>query len=299
MRLAITIDSRRIGGGEPCFVIAEAGVNHNGDLELALKLIDVAAAAGADAVKFQTFSADRLASASAPKAPYQQATTEAKESQHAMLKRLELKPQAYARLMEHCRERGIMFLSSPFDEAAADLLDALGVAAFKVPSGEIVNLPFLEHVARKGRPIILSTGMSDLAEVKTAVDTIRAAGEDQIVLLHCVSDYPADPSEANLRAMATMAAACQCPVGFSDHSEGRAVAVAAIALGACVIERHFTLDRDLPGARPSRLAGTGGAGGDDRRHPHDRSGPRQRPQAAAAERVRQPRYRAQEHCRRA
>jgi N,N'-diacetyllegionaminate synthase len=247
MRSAITIDSRRIGGGEPCFVIAEAGVNHNGDLELALKLIDVAAAAGADAVKFQTFSADRLASASAPKAPYQQAATEAKESQHAMLKRLELKPQAYARLMEHCRERGIMFLSSPFDEAAADLLDALGVAAFKVPSGEIVNLPFLEHVARKGRPIILSTGMSDMAEVKAAVDAIRAAGEDRIVLLHCVSDYPADPSEANLRAMATMAAACQCPVGFSDHSEGRAVAVAAIALGACVIERHFTLDRNLPG----------------------------------------------------
>jgi N-acetylneuraminate synthase/N,N'-diacetyllegionaminate synthase len=247
MTATVTIGTRRIGGHEPCFVIAEAGVNHNGDLATAIKLIDVAARAGADAVKFQTFSADRVASASAPKAAYQKVTTAAEESQHAMLKRLELPPQAYGTLMNHCNERAIMFLSSPFDEQAADLLDSLGVAALKVPSGEIVNLAYLQHVAHKRRPLIVSTGMSTLEEVRTAVDTIRAAGNDQIVLLHCLSDYPADPAEANLRAMAAMADACNCPVGFSDHTKGQAVAIAAVALGAAAIERHFTLDRNLPG----------------------------------------------------
>jgi N,N'-diacetyllegionaminate synthase len=243
----VTVGGRRIGQGEPCFVIAEAGVNHNGDVDTALRLVDVAAAAGADAVKFQTFAADRLASAAAPKAAYQKLTTGEEESQRAMLKRLELSPDSHSALMNRCRERAIMFLSSPFDERAVDLLDALGVAAFKVPSGEIVNLPYLDHLARKRRPVILSTGMADLAEVKTAVDAIRAAGNDQIVLLHCVSEYPADPARSNLRAMASMAEACGCPVGFSDHSESGAVAIAAVALGACVIERHFTLDRNLPG----------------------------------------------------
>ncbi len=241
------IENRRVGDGEPCFIIAEAGVNHNGDMHMAASLIDVAADAGADAVKFQTFSADRVASASAPKATYQSVTTAAEESQYAMLKRLELPPHAHSKLIEHCRQRGIMFLSSPFDEQAVDLLDTLGVAAFKVPSGEIVNLPYLRHMARRGRPIILSTGMSTLDEVKTAVTTIRSAGNDQIVLLHCLSNYPADPAEANLRAMSTMKEACHCPVGFSDHTQGHAVAIAAVALGACVIERHFTLDRNLPG----------------------------------------------------
>jgi N-acetylneuraminate synthase/N,N'-diacetyllegionaminate synthase len=247
MTATATIGGRHVGSGHPCFVIAEAGVNHNGDVAMAAKLIDAAVAAGADAVKFQTFSADRLANPTAPKAAYQKVTTAAEESQHAMLKRLELKPQDHWLLMKHCHERGIMFLSSAFDEEGADLLDRLGVAAFKVPSGEIINLPFLEHVARKGRPIIASTGMSTLAEVKTAVDKIRSAGSDQIVLLHCLSNYPADPAEANLRAMATMAETCSCPVGFSDHTEGSVVAIAAVALGAVLIERHFTLDRKLPG----------------------------------------------------
>jgi N-acetylneuraminate synthase len=247
MTKTVIIGDHRIGDSQRCFVIAEAGVNHNGDMELARQLIDVAAKAGADAVKFQTFSADRLASAAAPKAAYQKVTTSAEESEHAMLKRLELAPQAHGMLMEHCRARGIMFLSSPFDEKAADLLDSLNVAAFKVPSGEIVNFPYLSHVARKGRPVILSSGMSTLDEVITAVAAVRAAGNEQIVLLHCLSNYPADPAEANLRAMATMAEACRCPVGFSDHTETHAVAIAAVALGACMIERHFTLDRDLPG----------------------------------------------------
>jgi N,N'-diacetyllegionaminate synthase len=247
MNKMVTIATRRIGDGEPCFVIAEAGVNHNGDVKNALRLIDIAADAGADAVKFQTFTADRVASVSAPKATYQKIATAADESQLAMLKRLELSEQEHRILKKRCDEREIIFLSSPFDEQAADLLDALDIAAFKVPSGEIVNIPYLQQLSRKRRPIILSTGMSTLGEVRAAVDAIMAAGNDRLVLLHCLSNYPADPAEVNLRAMATMAQAFRCPVGFSDHTEGHAVAIAAVALGACLIERHFTLDRTLPG----------------------------------------------------
>jgi N-acetylneuraminate synthase/N,N'-diacetyllegionaminate synthase len=243
----VRIGGRQIGFGAPCFVIAEAGVNHNGDLDLAHRLVDVAAEAGADAVKFQTFAADRLAAVGAPKAAYQMRTTSPNESQHAMLKRLELTVEAHQSLIEHCRQQATTFLSSPFDEQAADLLDRLNVAAFKVPSGEIVNLPFLRHLAAKGRPIILSTGMADLAEVEAAVDTIHAVGHRALVLLHCLSDYPADPRHANLRAMATLRSAFGLAVGFSDHTVGTAVPLAAVALGACVIERHFTLDRTLPG----------------------------------------------------
>lgn len=245
--MTVTIGNRRIGLGERCFVIAEAGVNHNGDMALAQRLIEVAVDAGADAVKFQTFSADRLASAAAPKAAYQKQTTLADESQHAMLKRLELSSEAHRLLIDHARARGIMFLSSPFDERAADFLETLDVPAFKIPSGEIDNLSFLRHVAAKGRPVILSTGMADAAEVATAVDTIAAAGLRDLILLHCLSNYPADPAEANLRAMAAMREAHGVPVGFSDHTDGVAVALAAVALGACVIEKHFTLDRALPG----------------------------------------------------
>lgn len=245
--MTVTIGNRRIGAGERCFVIAEAGVNHNGDIALAQRLIDVAANAGADAVKFQTFSADRLASAAAPKAGYQKQTTSADESQHAMLKRLELSPEVHRLLIDHARTRGIMFLSSPFDEQAADFLETLGVLAFKIPSGEIDYLPFLRHVAAKGRPVILSTGMADATEVAAAVDAIAAAGLHDLILLHCLSNYPADPAEANLRAIAAMREAHAVPVGFSDHTEGVAVALAAVALGACVIEKHFTLDRTLPG----------------------------------------------------
>ena len=245
--MTVTIGNRRVGPGERCFVIAEAGVNHNGDMALAKRLIDVAVDAGADAVKFQTFSADRLASAAAPKAAYQKQTTSSDESQHAMLKRLELTPEAHRLLIDHARTRGIMFLSSPFDEQAADFLETLDVPAFKIPSGEIVNLPFLRHVAAKGRPVILSTGMADAAEVATAVNEIAAAGLRDLVLLHCLSNYPADPAEANLRAITAMHEAHGLPVGFSDHTEGVAVALAAVALGACVIEKHFTLDRTLPG----------------------------------------------------
>ena len=248
----IAIGGRRVGPDQPCFVIAEAGVNHNGDLELARRLVDAAAEAGADAVKFQTFSADRLATAAAPQADYQRRNTGIEESQRAMLHRLELTAEAHRELMARCRERGILFLSSPFDEDSADFLEELGVPAFKIPSGELTNVPFLAHVARKGRPLIVSTGMATLDEVRPAVETIRQAGSPPLALLHCVSSYPAQPADVNLRAMATLREAFAVPVGFSDHTAGTDIALAAVALGANILEKHLTLDRTLPG--PDHLA---------------------------------------------
>lgn len=229
------------------FVIAEAGVNHNGSPELALALVDRAAEIGADAVKFQSFSADRLVTRSAGKADYQNRTTSPTESQHAMLRRLELDEAAQRSLLARARERGIRFLSSPFDEESADLLERLDLPVFKIPSGELTNLPYLEHLARKARPLILSTGMATLGEVEQALDTIRAAGDPPTALLHCVTEYPAPYGEINLRAMATLHQAFGRPVGYSDHTPGMEVAVAAVAMGACIIEKHFTLDRNLPG----------------------------------------------------
>jgi N-acetylneuraminate synthase len=243
----ISIAGRPIGGGAPCFVIAEAGVNHNGEAALAHALIDRAAAAKADAVKFQTFKADRLALASAPKAAYQKRNEPGDESQLAMLRRLELPDDVVGELASHCREKGILFLSSPFDEESADFLDGLGMAAFKVPSGELTNAPFLRHLASKGKPLIVSTGMADLAEVEAAVGTVRAAGAPPLALLHCVSAYPADPADCNLRAMGALERAFGVPVGWSDHTTGIDVAIAAVALGAAIIEKHFTTDRTLPG----------------------------------------------------
>ncbi|MCL0053828.1 N-acetylneuraminate synthase [Dehalococcoidia bacterium] len=243
----INIAGRKIGPGHPCFVIAEAGVNHNGDLELARRLVDVAADAGADAVKFQTFTAERLATTDAPKADYQMRTTDGTESQIEMLRRLELSPEAHRSLMEQCQERNILFLSSPFDEESADLLAELGVAAIKIPSGEITNLPYLEHIAQKGKPMIVSTGMASLGEVEQAIRTIEGGGNQEFVLLHCVSNYPAKPADINLRAMETLKAAFGAPTGYSDHTPGNEVALASVALGACVVEKHFTLDRSMPG----------------------------------------------------
>lgn len=247
MNSILEICGRRIGPGQPCFVIAEAGVNHNGSLELARRLIDAAADAGADAVKFQTFRAERLVTVDAPKAEYQKRTTGTEESQFAMLKRLELDEAAHRELMAYALSRGLVFLSTPFDEPSADLLESLQLPAFKVPSGEVTNLPFLGYLARKGRPMLLSTGMSTLDEVEAAVAVIRAAGQPPLALLHCVSNYPAEPATSNLRAMATMAQAFQVPVGFSDHTMGTEIAIAAVALGACCIEKHLTLDRTMPG----------------------------------------------------
>lgn len=236
-----------VGNDRPVFVIAEAGVNHNGDIELAKKLIDVACAAGADAVKFQTFRADAIATIDAPKASYQLATTSSDQSQFEMLRQLELSPDAHHVLKDHCSARNLTFLSTPFDHEAADFLETLGVPAFKISSGDLTNTPLLQHVARKMKPLILSTGMATLQEVNDALAAIKETGNDKVVLLHCVTQYPAPPNEVNLRAMETMRRAFDVPVGFSDHTEGIEVSLAAVALGAVVIEKHFTLDRNLPG----------------------------------------------------
>jgi N-acetylneuraminate synthase len=243
----VEVELRKIGPGYPCFIIAEAGVNHNGDVELARRLVDVAVEAGADAVKFQTFRAEQLVTPDAPKANYQLQATSGAESQFEMLRRLELSPEAHRELFKYCRQRGILFMSAPFDEECADFLEDLGMLVYKIPSGEITNLPFLAHVARKGKPIIVSTGMSTMDEVKVAVRTIEKAGNKNFVLLHCVSAYPANPADANLQAMHTMSTEFNVPVGYSDHTPGIEVALAAVALGACVIEKHITLDRSLPG----------------------------------------------------
>lgn len=229
------------------FIIAEAGVNHNGSLDLAMRLVDAAKASGADAVKFQTFRADLLATRSAHKAAYQERTTASTESQFEMLQRLELDTTAHRSLIDHCRKIGIQFLSSPFDMASADLLEEMDVPLFKVPSGEITNLPFLQHIASKKRPVILSTGMSTLGEVEEAVQVMTGAGAPNVTLLHCVTEYPAPYAEVNLRAMQTLRSAFGLPVGYSDHTPGIDIAIAAVALGADVIEKHFTLDRSLPG----------------------------------------------------
>jgi N,N'-diacetyllegionaminate synthase len=243
----VTIAGRELGPGSPCFVIAEAGVNHNGDLELARGLVDAAAVAGADAVKFQTFRAEAVAAPSAPKAGYQVETTGAHESQLDMLRRLELAADAHAELKRRAEDRGLVFLSTPFDLESVDLLDSLGVAAFKVGSGELTNLPLLAEIGRRGRPVILSTGGADLAEVEAAVAALGQAGAPDVIVLHCVSAYPAAAEDVNLLAMRTLAERLGVAVGFSDHTVGDEVALAAVALGACILEKHFTLDRSLPG----------------------------------------------------
>ena len=230
-----------------CFVIAEAGVNHNGDLDTARRLVDVAAGAGADAVKFQTFNADKLVTPEAEKAEYQKETTGDDESQHDMLRRLELSEDHHRQLLDYCRSRDIQFMSTPFDEDSADFLEQLGIRPFKIGSGELTNLPFLKHVARKDQPLILSTGMSWLSEVEEAVRAVEETGNQQISFLHCVSEYPAEPSDTNLRAMKTLENAFGYPVGFSDHTLGIEIPIAAVALGATIIEKHFTLDRSMAG----------------------------------------------------
>jgi N-acetylneuraminate synthase len=243
----LEINGRMVGAGYPCLIIAEAGVNHNGDVDMARELVRTAAHAGVDVVKFQTFKAKKLTTAQAPKAEYQMVTTGKDESQFEMLQKLELGVDDFQMLMEECRQQGILFMSTPFDEESADLLDLLGMNAFKIGSGEVTNLPLLIHIARKGKPVILSTGMSYLNEVDVAVRSIGSAGNDQLALLHCTSNYPADPAQVNLRAMHTLAQAFQVPVGFSDHTMGIEIALAAVAMGACIVEKHFTLDKSLPG----------------------------------------------------
>jgi N-acetylneuraminate synthase len=229
------------------FVIAEAGVNHNGDMALARALVDVAAEVRADAVKFQTFAVDRLVTRSAATAEYQRRALGGEPSQYEMLARLELSPADHEMLLAHCARRGIEFMSTPFDPESARFLKRLGVRRIKISSGDVTNLPMLEVVGALGLPVILSTGMADLDEVGAAVTTLRASGTTDLALLQCVSNYPADPALTNLRVMDTFARAFGTPVGLSDHSPGTAVAIAAAARGAAYIEKHFTLDRALPG----------------------------------------------------
>jgi N-acetylneuraminate synthase/N,N'-diacetyllegionaminate synthase len=243
----VEIGGRIVGDGESCFIIAEAGVNHGGSIDCAKRLIDKAKLAGSDAVKFQIFNAEEMVTEQAEKAEYQKNTTDQNESQYNMIKKLELDDEEFRELARYAKERGILFLSTPFSTKSADVLEDIGVPAYKIASGEITNLPLLEHIARKGKPIILSTGMSTLEEISEALKHIKEAGENEIVILHCVTSYPARPEEINLRAIGTLRRAFSHPTGLSDHSLGIAASIAAVALGACVIEKHFTLDRNLPG----------------------------------------------------
>jgi N-acetylneuraminate synthase/N,N'-diacetyllegionaminate synthase len=243
----IILPNHIIGENHPVFVIAEAGVNHNGDLALARKLIDVAAEAGVDAVKFQTFRAEKLVTFSAKQAAYQTQNTGAEESQLEMLKRLELPYEAHEDLKAYAESKGLVFMSTPFDNEAIDFLFDLGVVIFKAGSGELTNLPYLKKMAAKGIPLILSTGMAVLEEIRQAVDAVASTGNDQLALLQCTTNYPAPFEDANLRAMATLHREFGTVVGYSDHTEGIIAPVIAVAMGATIIEKHFTLDRTLPG----------------------------------------------------
>ena len=234
------------------FIIAEAGVNHNGNMDTAIKLIDMAKKAGADAIKFQTFKSERLVTRSTPKAKYQKANTGSGESQLEMLKRLELTSDNFKRLFSYCRKKNIIFMSTPFDEKSADMLDRLGMGIFKIPSGEITNKPLVQHIAGKNKPVILSTGMSYLSEVEKAVRWIyeiwnKSGFNQQLTLLHCVSNYPAHAADVNLYAMNTLKAAFGLSVGYSDHTQGIEIPIAAVAMGAKVVEKHFTLDKNMKG----------------------------------------------------
>jgi N,N'-diacetyllegionaminate synthase len=243
----IRINNRPIGEGQLCYVIAEAGVNHNGSLDLAHQLVQSARQAGADCVKFQTFRADRLLSGRAPKANYQLRTTNPGESQNEMLRKLEMPDSWHFELATACRQQGVDFLSTPYSFEDVDFLDSMDVAAFKLASIHCAEPAFVQYVASKRRPMILATGMATLGEVDAAVRAAREAGNEQVVLLQCTTDYPSRPQDANLRAMQLMNRAFGLPVGYSDHTETPTACIASIALGACMIEKHFTLDRSMPG----------------------------------------------------
>ncbi len=242
---SFVVGDRRIGGGAPCYVIAEAGSNHDRNLDQALRLIDIAAKAGADAVKFQTFTAPKIAARTSH--PISRIEFGGATTLYDLYRSVEMPIEWLATLRDHAREQGIAFLSTPFDPDAADALDELGIPLFKIASFELVDLPLLQHVASKGKPIILSTGMATVGEVEEAISAIRAVADVPIALLHCAINYPAPFTSVNLAAMNTLASAFGCPVGYSDHTTGVTVPVAAVARGAAVIEKHFTTDKTLPG----------------------------------------------------
>ncbi len=244
----VAIENRQVGPGHSCYIIAEAGVNHNGDMALAHQLIDAAVKAGADAIKFQSFVTEDLITADTPKANYQVETTGEPGSQYNMLKSLELTGPQHAELKAHCDESGILYLCTPYENKSVDMLDELGIGAYKIASTDTTNIPFLRYLASKNRSVILSTGMSTLGEVELAVNALWEGGlREKTIILHCTSEYPTPIEEANLRAIGTMERAFACPIGFSDHTPGIGVSPWAVAVGACMLEKHFTLDRDLPG----------------------------------------------------
>jgi N,N'-diacetyllegionaminate synthase len=230
-------------------IIAEAGVNHNGDMALAKQLIAVAAEAGADLVKFQTFVASKIISKAAPKAEYQKGATDPDESQQDMVRKLELTKENHFELIDECKRRGIGFFSTAFDLDSIDLLEAFDSEYVKAPSGELTNLPYLRYLTRHGKPLLLSTGMANLGEIEAAIDVIELAGtpREKITVLHCTTEYPTPMEDVNLRAMVNIGHALGVKVGYSDHTQGIEIPIAAVALGATVIEKHFTLDRSLPG----------------------------------------------------
>jgi N-acetylneuraminate synthase/N,N'-diacetyllegionaminate synthase len=245
----IKLQNHIIAHNQPCFIIAEAGVNHNGDTELAKQLIDVAKDAGADAVKFQTFITDEIILRDAPKANYHIETTGDDKTQtwYELLKSQELNREQHIKLIEYCKSKDIIFLSTPYDWRSVDLLDELDVQLFKIASTDASNTPFLRYMAKKGRPMILSTAMTNLDEINNSVELIKSEGVNDLVVLQCTGSYPAPVDQANITAMRQIADTCDVAVGYSDHVSGYNAAIAAIALGACVYEKHFTISRDLPG----------------------------------------------------
>ena len=245
----ISIGSRKVGEGHPVFIIAEAGVNHDGDIEVAKRLVDIAAESGADAVKFQSFVAERLNTRTAPKARYHIETTgsDAERSWFDRLKKEEFTPEMHQVIMEYCRTKGILFLSTPYDEQSADLLEKLEMAAYKIASTDVTNIPFLKHVAAKGKPVILSTALSTYDEVQEAVDAIYVMGNRQLIILQCIGNYPPKVEDAHLAVIAELKRRFQVPVGYSDNGPSDIVPIAATVLGSCIIEKHFTISRRLPG----------------------------------------------------
>ncbi len=240
------IDGRLVGDNSRCYIIAEAGVNHNGDVNIAKELISEASRIGADAIKFQTFYADDLIIENTGKANYQKTNENDRETQYEMIKKLELNQDDFIELYEYSLRKNITFLSSPFDLKSVDFLDSIGISAFKIASGEITNIPLIEHISSKKKPIILSTGMSNLGEIRSAIESIKK-GIDKIILLHCISSYPTKYEDANLRAINTLKSEFNLPVGFSDHTIGITIPIVAVALGACILEKHFTLNKNYKG----------------------------------------------------
>lgn len=241
------IENKVIGEGNPTFIIAEAGVNHNGDINLAKELIDKALIAGVDAIKFQTFKTEKLVTGYADMAEYQKNNTGVVESQFNMLKKLELSYESFIELQVYCKHKGIMFLSTPFDFESADFLESIGMMAFKISSADLTNIPLLTHIASFNKPMILSSGMATLSEIEEALNAIYCTGNKEVAVLHCTSNYPAKLQGVNLNSMNTIKSAFKVVSGYSDHTEGITVPIAAVAMGASIIEKHFTLGKDMEG----------------------------------------------------